>query len=111
MPVQFAFGNAGDLSKGGMVPVLLLNSEMVSETIAPSGSSQPTTAAAPAIGNNPVCVISNTESAAVYVAIGTTPIATTTTATETSSARLLIPAGVMFGVGCRAGDKAAVVNA
>lgn len=102
MTTQVIFGRAGDQSQGNMLPVLYAEG-MVSETIAESGSSQSTTAVAPKLGFNPVCVIVST--AAIYASVGATPDATTATS------RMYIPANVHWAFACKAGDKAAVVTA
>ncbi len=103
MATQVVFGRAGDQSQGNMVPVLYAEG-MVSETIAESGSNQTTTAVAPSLGFNPVCVI--VSSSAIYAAVGAAPDALTQT-----TSRMYIPAGVPWAFGCKAGDKAAVVAA
>ena len=97
------FGNALDLSKGGSLPTLYVDADMVSETFTSFATHQETAIVAPKLGSNPVCVIAC--DTAIYVAIGVTPNATVATS------RLYMPAGSVFGVTCKAGDKASVVAA
>ena len=104
MATQVVFGNALDLSKGvGGLPIFV-NEGAVSETITSTASNQQTTITAPALGHNPVALIST--DTAVYVAIGANPNALSGT-----TRRYLYPAGAVFAIGCAAGDKVAVVNA
>lgn len=101
---HIVFGSAGDLSKGGVIPALIDDEDMVSQTITPSGSNQVTTISAPVVGNQPVCIVATDTS--VFVAIGTgEPDATGATP------RHFLPAGAMWGVICAEGAKAAVVAA
>jgi hypothetical protein len=104
MTTQIVFGRAGAAAAGaGVVPVVI-NEGSVSETISESASNQATTAVCPALGGDLVCVVAPTVN--VYVAVGTAPNAITGT-----TQRHLVTAGSIYGIGCKAGDKAAVVTA
>jgi len=103
MATHFVFGRAGEASGGaGVIPVMRSDGA-VSQTITASGSNQQTSVTAPLVGQTPTCFIIS--DVAVYVALGANPDATVTTS------RFFFPAGVGYGIACKAGDKAAVVTA
>lgn len=102
---QIVFGDALDLSKGvGGLGILIFNDKVTSQTLTPSGSNQVSSVAAPALGNNPVCVV--VTDTAVYVAIGHSPDPDATT----TARRVMVQPGY-FAFSCAPGDKAAIVTA
>lgn len=99
---QVVFGEVGDMGAGGMLPALIASS-ISSETIAPTGSNQMTTAVAPALGRRPCARVAT--DTAVYVAIGASPDA------STAANRIYLPANAVEYIMCKAGDKLAVITA
>lgn len=103
MTTQIIFGTAGDQSQGDMIPVLVFDTNLRAEVIAPVAANTVSTIVAPATRGNPMCVVST--DTAVYVALGAAPDATV------ANRRVFVPAGRMWAMVCYAGDKAAVVAA
>lgn len=99
---QFAFGLLGDQSTGEMIAAFLRET-VTSEQIAPNGSSQSTTAAAPYLGRRPVCRVAT--DTAIFVAFGAAPDATNV------ANRFYLPAGGVDVFVLEKGDKAAVIAA
>ena len=101
---QIAFGVAGvSAPNGGDVPVLRFESVTICTALVPSGTSQPSSAAAPQVTPRPICRVAT--DTAIYVTFGEG------TPTATASNGLLIPAGCIDYIGCTVGHKAAVITA
>lgn len=100
---QIAFGVMGGSSpSGGDVQAMRFETTTVCTALTPSGTSQMSSAAAPAtLGATPVCRIAT--DTAVYVTFGETP-------TAASSNGLLVPANAVEYLLVTAGHKAAVIT-
>lgn len=99
---SFSFGKVGYTSGGGVIPALIVDGDLVTEDIAPTGTTASTTAVAPEIGSLAACRVMTDTS--VYISFGTAPNA------GTDTNRILLLANQTITVLMPAGYKGAAIT-
>lgn len=102
MAVNISFGKVGNYGDGSKFPALIASTISTASAITASGSNQQSSVSAPQGGYTPVCRVAT--DAAIFVAFGADPNATTT------SARVWMPANSVEYFAVEPGDKVAVIT-